>query len=126
MEQNELNRLRQQFEQLYQQPDLKISSVLDSSLHSPIEMKQDAAIEQSKGLWQTLQTVWQRISIFLTEEGNNSHPGEMTWWQMHPARTGSDMPVFFPGDSEQIKHWLERIYQVKSVRTDPRGQVGDR
>jgi len=124
MEQDELNRLRYLLEQLYQQPDLEVHRSISNSLfNGAIEAKNNAENARSAGLWQTLQTLWQRVSTFLTEDddsNDDSNSGNLAWWQLHYVRTGSDVPVFFPGDTDQVKHWLERIYQVKSAGIDHR------
>lgn len=108
MERDELSRLREEFEQLYQQPD--------SSYSRNIYLKntaQNSKSDRPGGLWRTLQNLWQRASALLTEDDNAEDFGQsnLTWWRIHHLRMGGYNPGFLEQDASYTKVWLERLYR---------------
>lgn len=101
MEREEFSRFREEFERLYQQPDLP---------NLP-ERVTKAASDRPSGFMQKLQTLWQHVSMFWVESAVDASPGSLTWWQMHHLRLGTCTPSFSDSDASKARDWLERVYR---------------
>jgi hypothetical protein len=112
MEQNQLDRLRKEFERLYRQADFEQPGGFNE-----VESSQ-AGSEHLQGWGQRLQQIWQSVSRFFTEEIDDSTHSDPFWWQVHSWRTGVYAPIFHDETSHEAKAWLEGLYQRSSNESD--------
>jgi hypothetical protein len=77
MEQDELNRWRNEFERLYRSPDF------EPIANRPLT----ASADRPQGWWQKLQLFWHQMGDFFTET-DGSAQSDPLWWQVHGWRTG--------------------------------------
>jgi hypothetical protein len=105
MERDNLDRLRSEFERLYQQANFEPPQVSPKA-------------DRPEGWWQKLQRLWQKVSHFFTEESDDSPQSDPLWWQIHSWRMGAYAPLFTDETSDEAKHWLESLYQQSSTDRD--------
>jgi hypothetical protein len=113
MDRNEVDRLRREFERLYQQANFEQPGRLDN-----IDRRHLSTSERSQGWQHRLQQFWQALSRFFADDLDDSPQNDPLWWHVHSWRMGVYAPLFTDETADGAKDWLEGLYDRSANDTD--------